>query len=85
MLLSTREATPEHSGHSGKSSVKLFIKYDEGSGAPSISGKADQAGTVLPGKEKAQGSAINVYIRYMMQKDRDSLFPEGTGDRTFIK
>lgn len=51
-------------------------------GAPHVCVKADQAGTVLPGKEKAQGSLINCIKGILCKEDRDSLYPVVTGDRT---
>lgn len=63
----TQHLVRSHSGHSGKSSMKGH-KYDEGSGASHIWGKADQAGTVLPGKEKAQGNLTDGYKRYTVQR-----------------
>ncbi|KAK4828616.1 hypothetical protein QYF61_000068 [Mycteria americana] len=47
----------ERYGHTGESPIAGH-KDDEGTRAPQIQGKAERAGTVQPGEEKAQGDLI---------------------------
>lgn len=67
VLLSTSEAAPGTLWTYWKEPSEGH-KHDEGSGALHIWGKADWAGTVLPGKGKAPGILINVYKTYTMQR-----------------
>ncbi|KAK4832897.1 LOW QUALITY PROTEIN: hypothetical protein QYF61_026447 [Mycteria americana] len=50
----------ERHGHTGESPAKGH-EDDEGTGASLLRRKAERAGTVQPGEEKAQGDLINVY------------------------
>ena len=57
---------------------------DEGNGASLLWGKAERAGTVQPGAEKAQGDLINMYkyLKGGCQEDRARLFSMVPGDRS---
>lgn len=78
----------ERQGHTGDSPTKSH-KAQKGTGTCLIRGKAESAGTVLPGEEKAQGDLIKVYkyLKGKCKEDRDRIFfsgaqvmgPEATG------
>jgi len=95
LLLSTGDATPgvlspvlglpvgERHGHAGESAVKGH-QDDEGAVTSLRGGKAERAGAVQPGEERAQGDLINVY-QYLQGECKENgarLFPVVPSERT---
>ncbi|KAK4828615.1 hypothetical protein QYF61_000067 [Mycteria americana] len=69
--------------HTGESPIAGH-KDDEGTRAPQIQGKAERAGTVQPGEEKAQGDLISVHkhLKRRCKEDRARLFSVVPSDKT---